>query len=273
MSDLEFALTLADLADAITMAKYQQADLVVSEKPDLTPVTEADQEVERVIRREIAKVFPDDSILGEEFGTSGFETERSSSSTSIVRQWIIDPIDGTKNFVRGVPIWATLIGLAVDDEVVVGVVSAPALGRRWWAAQGQGAWVSTKPEVTPASGSPKRLSVSAVADLEHASLAYASLNGWDELGKLPDFMELAARCWRTRGYGDFWSYMLLAEGAVDLAAEPELEVYDMAALVPIVTEAGGTFTSTRGKPGPWDGNAVATNGLLHAEVLRYLGIA
>ena len=283
MNELEFALALADKADEITMFKYQSVDLVVAEKPDLTPVTEADKAVEQTIRSEIAKQFPNDSILGEEFGLDSATPPPGLTQNDglLTRQWIIDPIDGTKNFVRGVPVWATLIALAEGNEVIVGVVSAPAMGRRWWAVKGQGAWVLTKPDVTPLSSFdiqnkitkpiPKRISVSQVSDLAHASLAYASLGGWEEIGKLSKFLQLANRCWRTRGYGDFWSYMLLAEGAVDIAAEPELEIYDMAALVPIVTEAGGKFTSLNGKPGPWDGNAIATNTLLHSQALTYLG--
>ena len=257
MSELEFALSLADKADQITMAKYQANDLVVTQKPDLTPVTEADQQVEQVIRSEIEKAYPADSILGEEYGVE---------NTGAPRQWIIDPIDGTKNFVRGVPVWATLIALADGDEVVLGVVSAPALGRRWWATKGQGAFVSDA-----LTGQTKQIKVSQVSDLEHASLAYASLEGWSQAGRLDKFLELAANCWRTRGYGDFWIYMLLAEGAVDIAAEPELEVYDMAALVPVVIEAGGSFNSLTGIPGPWGGNAVATNNLLLNSVMEYLG--
>ena len=165
---------------------------------------------------------------------------------------------------RGVPVWATLIALADGDEVVVGLVSAPALGRRWWAAKGSGAW--TGKSLAAAA----RMSVSGVSRVADASFSYASLGGWEERGSLDGFLNLTRACARTRGYGDFWSYMLVADGAVDIAAEPELEVYDMAALVPIVTEAGGTFTSLDGAPGPWGGNAVATNGKLHKEALDYL---
>jgi histidinol-phosphatase len=177
---------------------------------------------------------------------------------------VVDPIDGTKNFVRGVPVWATLLALMDGDEVVVGVVSAPALGRRWWAAQGTGAW--TGRSLAAAS----RLHVSKVATLEDASFSYSSLTGWEEHGRLPQFMDLQRRVWRTRAYGDFWSYVLVAEGAVDVAAEPELELYDMAALVPVVTEAGGRFTSLRGVDGPHGGDALVTNGLLHDDALAAL---
>ena len=253
--DLRLAHLLADDADSISTDRFKALDLHVMTKPDLTPVSDADQAVEESLRRTLAKARSRDAITGEETGSSG------SSS----RRWIIDPIDGTKNFVRGVPVWATLIGLAVEDEVVMSVVSAPQLGRRWWAAQGQGSWTGK----SLMKGT--RNHVSDVRSLDDASLAYASLTAWEERGQLDDFMALMRRCWRTRGYGDFWSYMLVAEGAVDIAAEPELAVYDMAALVPIVTEAGGTFTSLDGTPGPWGGNAVATNTHLHDAVMAFLG--
>ena len=253
--DLRLAHVLADDADALSTARYKALDLHVMTKPDLTPVTDADQAVEEGIRRTLSRARPRDAVLGEEQGTTGHGQ----------RCWVVDPIDGTKNFVRGVPVWATLISLAVEDEVVMSVVSAPLLGRRWWASKDQGSW--TGKSLMKAT----RNQVSDVRRLEDASLAYASLDGWEERGRLDDFMALMRRCWRTRGYGDFWSYMLLAEGAVDIAAEPELEVYDMAALVPIVTEAGGVFTSLDGEDGPWGGNALATNGHLHDAALSFLG--
>ena len=255
--DLRLAHVLADDADSLTTARFKALDLHVMTKPDLTPVTDADTSVEDGIRRTLSRARPRDAVLGEESGATGHSQ----------RRWVIDPIDGTKNFVRGVPVWATLIGLMVDGEVVVGVVTAPQLNRRWWASAGDGAW--TGKSLLRAA----RCQVSDVSRLEDASLSYSSMGGWDERGRLDDFLSLARRCWRTRAYGDFWSYMLLAEGAVDIAAEPELEVYDMAALVPIVTEAGGRFTSLDGRNGCWGGNAVATNGLLHDEVLGRLGAA
>ena len=180
------------------------------------------------------------------------------------RQWVIDPIDGTKNFVRGVPVWATLIALIDDGEPVVGVVSAPALNRRWWAAKGTGAFMGKS------LASATRIRASNVSRIEDASLSYSSLEGWRERGNIRDFLELTSTVWRTRAYGDFWSYMMVAEGAVDIACEPELELYDMAALVPIVTEAGGRFTSLEGEDGPFGGNALATNGLLHPDALEAL---
>ena len=241
--DLRLAHVLADDADSLTTARFKALDLHVMSKPDLTPVTDADQAVEEAIRRTLSRVRSRDAITGEEQGTTG----------NSQRRWIIDPIDGTKNFVRGVPVWATLISLVVDDEVVVGVVSAPQLQRRWWASTGGGAW--TGKSLLKAS----RMQVSDVRRLEDASFSYSSLSGWEDRDRLEDVLSLMRRCWRTRAYGDFWSYMLVAEGAVDIAAEPELEVYDMAALDVIVREAGGSFTSLDGSAGPWGGNAVASN--------------
>ena len=254
--DLALALSIADALDAVTLDRFGALDLRVDAKPDTSPVSDADLAAERTARALLARHRPDDVILGEEFG---------GAVTGVGRQWIIDPIDGTKNFVRGVPVWASLIALAVDGEVVVGVVSAPALHRRWYAATGAGA------HLVVAGGEPRRLGVSGVTDLGDASLSYASLDGWAARGELDAFVQLLGECWRTRGYGDFWSYMMVAEGSVDVACEPELEVYDMAALVPIVVEAGGTFTSRAGAAGPWDGDAVATNGALHAAVLARIG--
>lgn len=253
--DLRLAHLLADDADSISSDRFKALDLHVMTKPDLTPVSDADEAVEESIRRTLSRTRSRDAITGEETGTTG------SSS----RRWIVDPIDGTKNYVRGVPVWATLIALAVDDEVVMSVVSAPQLGRRWWAAQGQGSW--TGKSLMKAT----RNTVSDVRRLEDASFAYSDLSGWEERGRLHETLALMRRVWRTRAYGDFWSYMLLAEGAVDIAAEPELALYDMAALVPIVTEAGGTFTSLDGEPGPWGGNALATNSHLHDAALSFLG--
>lgn len=252
--DLRLALVIADQVDSLTMSRFKALDLHVESKPDHTPVSDADRSAEEIIRGQLGRARGRDAILGEEFGATGHSS----------RRWIIDPIDGTKNFVRGVPVWATLIALAEGDEIVAGVVSAPALGRRWWAAKGTGAW--TGKSLAAAS----RLRVSGVSDIADASLSYSSLSGWDERGKLDQFVDLTRQAWRTRAYGDFWSYMLVAEGAVDAAMEPELELYDMAALVPILTEAGGRFTSLDGVAGPYGGNALASNGLLHDHILASL---
>jgi histidinol-phosphatase len=252
--DLDLAVRLADAADAVSMQRFGAADLVVEAKPDLTPVSDADTATERALRDVLAVERPQDAVSGEEYGTSGTST----------RRWVIDPIDGTKNYVRGVPVWATLIGLLDGTDPVVGVVSAPALGRRWWAARGAGAWTSAL------GGEPRRLAVSRVATLEDASLSYASLSGWAEAGLRDALVALTERVWRSRAYGDFWSYMLVAEGAVDLAAEPELSLWDMAALAPIVTEAGGRFTGLDGIDGVHQGNAAASNGVLHDAFLAAL---
>ena len=257
--DLRLAHVLADNADNLSMDRFGAIDLQVDTKPDMTYVTESDEAVEAAIRRTLKSARTRDIVLGEEHG----EVEGTSGPGG--RRWIIDPIDGTSNFVRGVPVWATLIALEEDGEVVVGCVSAPALGRRWWAAKDAGA------QTGKSFMSARDIRVSQVSDLENASLSYASLGGWDAIGKTDAFNALLRRCWRTRAYGDFWSYMLLAEGAVDIATEPELKVWDMAALDVIVREAGGMFTSLAGQPGPWGDNALATNSRLHDAAMAYVG--
>jgi histidinol-phosphatase len=253
--DLRLAHVLADDADSITTTRYKALDLHVMSKPDLTPVTDADEAVEESIRRTLSRVRSRDAVLGEEHGSTGHSQ----------RRWVIDPIDGTKNFVRGVPVWATLIALVVDEEVMLSVVSAPLLQRRWWASGGNGAW--TGRSLLKAT----RCQVSDIRRLEDASLSYSSLHGWEERDRIEDFLSLMRRCWRSRAYGDFWSYMLLAEGAIDLAAEPELQLYDMAALDIIVREAGGRFSSLNGTDGPFGGSALASNGHLHDAALSFLG--
>ncbi|WP_330178675.1 histidinol-phosphatase [Nocardia sp. NBC_01503] len=254
-SDLELALRLADAADAITRDRFGALDLKIDAKPDLTPVSDADLAVERMVREVLGSERPADLVLGEEFGGDAEFTGR---------QWVIDPIDGTKNFVRGVPVWASLISLLEDGVPVVGVVSAPALSRRWWAAAGAGAWTSFE------GADPKAISVSAVAELGAASLAISSLSGWRAIGRRAKLIALSDEVWRTRGYGDFFGYTLLAEGAVDIVTEPELSLWDMAALDILIREAGGTFTSLDGNPGPHGGSAVATNSHLQDQVLAAL---
>ena len=253
--DLMLALRLADGADTLTRTRFGALDLRVDTKPDLTPVTDADRAVEAEVRQALGHERPDDSILGEEFG---------GTTTFSGRQWIIDPIDGTKNFVRGVPVWASLIALIEDGVPSVGVVSAPALQRRWWAAQGQGAFAAVE------GAQPRRLSVSSVAELGSASLSFSSLSGWAQRGLRARFIALTDAVWRVRAYGDFLSYCLVAEGAVDIAAEPEVSVWDLAALDILVREAGGQLTSLDGTAGPHGGNAVASNGMLQQQVLARL---
>ena len=252
--DLRLAHVLADNADAISTARFKALDLHIDTKPDLTPVTDADRAVEESIRATLRRARPRDAVTGEEYEDTGHGP----------RRWVLDPIDGTKNFVRGVPVWATLIALMDGLEVVAGVVSAPALGRRWWAARGSGAW--TGRSLSAAA----RCRVSGIRGLADASLSYSSLTSWDAVGRRGAFLRLLEACWRTRAYGDFWSYMLVAEGGVDVALEPELTLYDLAAPAVIVEEAGGRFTNLDGVRGARAGSVVATNGLLHDAVLHRL---
>ena len=288
LDDLALAHALADLADAISLDRYQSQDLVITTKPDNTPVTDADRAVETAIREAIGTHRSGDGLVGEEFGS-----DKGSSG----RYWVIDPIDGTKNFMRGVPTWATLIALvqvdaAGQEEVVVGIASAPALARRWAAAKGHGATVrfnsgnsdfvaedSSADDfayVNTAEGfesyslglNEKRISVSKVSSLSDASISYSDFVGWGD--RLEPFQKMLAGAWRTRGIGDFWSHMLVAEGAVDVAIEPVLALWDMAALDIIVREAGGTFTNTAGHNGPFGGSGVSTNGVLHNAVINGL---
>ena len=278
LNDLALAHALADLADAISHDRYQAQDLVITNKPDNTPVTDADRAVETAIREALATHRHTDGLVGEEFGS-----DKGSSG----RYWVIDPIDGTKNFMRGVPTWATLIALVNIDsfgneEVVVGIASAPALARRWSAAKGHGAVVrfnsgniDTALDDTsddnfsdPHAINEKKISVSKVASLSDASISYSDFVGWGD--RLEPFQKMLANAWRTRGIGDFWSHMLVAEGAVDVAIEPSLALWDMAALDIIVREAGGTFTNTAGQTGPFGGSGVSTNGLLHNAVINGL---
>ena len=269
--DLALAHALADLADAITLDRYQAQDLVVTNKPDNTPVTDADRAVETAIREALATHRQTDGLVGEEFGS-----DKGTSG----RYWVIDPIDGTKNFMRGVPTWATLIALvSVDasgvEEVVVGIASAPALARRWSAAKGHGAFVRFNAgniddlsEDLDMASNEKKISVSKVGALSDASISYSDFVGWGD--RLEPFQKMLTHVWRTRGIGDFWSHMLVAEGAVDVAIEPSLAVWDMAALDIIVREAGGTFTNTAGQSGPFGGSGVSTNGVLHNAVINGL---
>ena len=269
--DLALAHALADLADAISLDRYQAQDLVIATKPDNTPVTDADRAVETAIREALATHRNTDGLVGEEFGS-----DKGTSG----RYWVIDPIDGTKNFMRGVPTWATLIALVnVDssgiEEVIVGIASAPALARRWSAAKGHGAIVRFNSgsvdylsDDFEASTNEKKISVSKVAKLSDASISYSDFVGWGD--RLEPFQKMLANAWRTRGIGDFWSHMLVAEGAVDVAIEPSLAVWDMAALDIIVREAGGAFTNTAGQNGPFGGSGVSTNGVLHNAVISGL---
>ena len=249
-ADLDLAIELADIADAISLERFRALDLFVESKPDRSPVTDADRSVEQAIKNVLATKAPNDALIGEEYGNTG----------SASRTWIIDPIDGTANYLRGVPVWATLIALVIDGKPVVSVVSAPAMGRRWWAAPEIGAFT------TDIDGGTRELKVSAIGELENASLSYNNLQLWDQVGLLPELTELSRKIWRTRAYGDFWSYMLLAEGSVDIVAEHDLKIYDIAALVPIVEIAGGKFSDLKGELTADSSSVLATNGKLHAAV-------
>jgi histidinol-phosphatase len=251
--DLTLALELADLADAITLPRFRAADLAVETKPDLTPVSEADRAVERALRDRLAEVRPGEPVLGEEEGDGGAGSVR----------WIVDPIDATKNYVRGIPVYATLIAVERDGDPAAAVVSAPALGRRWWAARGAGAYADDG----------RRLRVSRVERLEDAVLTYTSAPSFFERGLGGAFERLSGSVWAARGYGDFWQYMLLAEGSVDVAVETIAEVWDLTAPRLIVEEAGGRFTDFAGTATAAGGNCVASNGLLHEPVLELLARA
>jgi len=250
--DLALAQKLADAADQISLARFRALDLKVETKPDRSPVTDADQAVEQALKAILATDAPADGIIGEEFGVSG----------SVDRKWIIDPIDGTANYLRGVPVWATLIALSIDKKPVLSIVSAPALGRRWWAAPGIGAFTRD------VDGSVRQLAVSGISELEYASLSYNNLQLWDSYGYLDQLMSMSRQVWRTRAYGDFLSYMYLAEGSVDIVAEHDLKIYDIAALVPIVELAGGRFSAIDGPLTEESSSVLATNGPLHEISLQ-----
>lgn len=250
-AELALALELADAADAVTLARFRSHDLVVDHKADASEVTEADRGAEATMRSLLGAARPTHAVLGEEEGLLG-----PAGATS---RWVLDPIDGTSNFVKGVPIWATLIALQHAGEAVVGVASAPALGRRWWAARGLGAYATGEP-----------LHVSNVATLAEAHLAHAGVGTWFERGRGEQFVALTRRVWRGRGLGDFWMHCLVAEGAFDVACEPVVSLWDLAALQVIVEEAGGRFTDLDGVARPDGGSALSTNGLLHDEVLAAL---
>jgi histidinol-phosphatase len=252
--DLGVAHVLADAADSVTMARFRALDLQVTTKPDMTPVSDADQRAEEAIRSTLKRARPRDAVIGEEYGSHGHGT----------RQWVVDPIDGTAGYVRGVPVWATLIGLLDRGEAVLGVVSAPALGRRWWAGRGSGAWTGRN------RSQASRCRVSQVSSLEDASLSYSSLGGWEQAGRLDSFLDLGRAVWRTRAFGDFWSHVLVADGAVDISCEPSVALHDVAALQPIVEEAGGRFSDLAGEARPDRGSIVCSNGILHDKVLAAL---
>ncbi|MDP9325573.1 MAG: histidinol-phosphatase [Candidatus Dormibacteraeota bacterium] len=249
--DLELAIELADSADELTLRHFRSADLVVATKPDMSPVTQADRAVEQMVAERLTLARPDDSLLGEEFGQRG---------DNPLRRWIVDPIDGTKNYVRGIPVFATLLALEEDRELVVGVVSAPALSRRWYAAKGDGAFADGE-----------RIWVSDVDRLEDAHVCHAGFEYWEKTGRLDGLIELTRRAYRDRGFGDFWQHMLVAEGSADVALDPEVSLWDLAAIQVVVEEAGGRFTDLAGVATPSGGNAISSNGLLHDSALALVG--
>jgi histidinol-phosphatase len=244
-ADLAFAFTLADAADAITSARFRASDLRVETKPDLSPVSEADRAAEVAIRELVGSSGRGEGVLGEEFGDDGGDAK-----------WIVDPIDGTTNYVRGIPVWATLLALERDGAVCASLVSAPALGHRWWAARGEGAF---------ADGS--RCGVSAVSTIEDATVSSTSAR------RMPDgWTSIVTRAWANRGLGDFWQHCLVAEGAVDVSCDRVVNVWDYAPVQLIVEEAGGRCTTFNGEPPSAGRSFVATNGLLHEDVVALLGV-
>lgn len=256
-ADLALALRLADAADAVTLPRFRAADLRVTRKPDRTPVTDADTATEQVLRDLLTAQRPRDAVLGEEGGGGLAATGRG---------WVLDPIDGTKNFSRAMPAWATLIALTVGGEPAVGVASAPALGRRWWAARGHGAWTSDAP-----GGPPRRVTVSSVTDLADAYLSTTDIRTFAQHGRLDRYLALVDAVWETRAFGDFWQHCLVAEGVLDVAVEPAASPWDLAALVPIVVEAGGALTSLTGAADHAGGDGLSSNGTLHAAALAVVG--
>jgi histidinol-phosphatase len=242
-ADLAFALELADAADAVTLPRFRATDLNVETKPDLTPVTDADRAAERLLRERIGRERPGEGVLGEEEGDDGGSV-----------RWIVDPIDGTRNFSRGIPVWATLVALEREGRIVCGVASAPALGRRWWAARGEGAWRDGE-----------RVRVSGISAVDEATISFSRSGLGD-----PKLLALAARAWHVQPFSDFWAHLLVAEGAIEISVEHEMNAWDNAALQVIVEEAGGRFTDLQGRPRIDGGSAVSTNGALHDEVLAAL---
>jgi histidinol-phosphatase len=254
-ADLTLALELADIADSMTLGRFGALDLTVAAKPDRTPVSDADLAVEQRMRDHLTATRPGDALVGEEFGAQG----------EAARRWIVDPIDGTANFVRRVPVWCTLIALEVDGQITLGVVSAPALGRRWWAERGSGAFVRD------IDGHVRQIRVSQVSEVSDASISFSALTDWKEQGRLGALMDFATSCWRQRAYGDFLSHVLVAEGAVDIATEAVVAVWDVAAIEVLISEAGGVCTTLDGEPGATGGTVLSTNGLLHPAALAALG--
>jgi len=252
--DLELALRAADFADRLTLSMFRSGSLGIELKADRSPVTEADKGTEAVVRELVAQERPGDAVLGEEMGSSGRGP----------RRWLIDPIDGTVNFLRGIPVWATLLALEVDGVIDVGVVSAPALGRRWWARRGQGCYAG------PAGSNGQRVQVSAVNKLSEATVSLGGIGLFNEPERVA---RLASRAKRDRGFGDFWQHVLVAEGGCEVALDPVVSIWDIAPLQVIVEEAGGRFTNFSGERQLDGGNALSSNGALHDEIVSALSLS
>ncbi|WP_019816505.1 histidinol-phosphatase [Saccharomonospora saliphila] len=252
--DLDLTGTLADAADAITTSRFRALDLDVDSKPDRTPVTDADTAVEDAVRELLARHRPDDAIAGE---------ERGGSVAAPGRVWVIDPIDGTKNFLRGTPVWATLLALVENGTPVAGMISAPLLGRRWWAAAGEGAWMRDTEGARP-------ISVSRVAALSDATVSTTDLGSWVVHHDRGAYLDLVDATWESRAFGDFWQHCLVAEGALDIAVEPVVNPWDVAPVRVLVEQAGGRFTDLGGNPGIEGGSALSTNAQLHDAALELL---
>jgi histidinol-phosphatase len=255
---LAFALACADAADDIALRHFRR-DLAITAKPDRTFVTQADRAIEELIRARIADAWPDHGVVGEEFGTE-------SADASI--RWYVDPIDGTHNFMRGVPTFGLLLALERDRELQVGVVSAPALGTRWWARRGGGAWATRR--LGPDANRPTPIRISAVPSIADAQLVYAAASEIMRSGRAPGFERLLGDVWRDRGFGDFWGYALVAEGAAEAMVETDASTWDLAAPALVVEEAGGRFTDLSGERSIHNRTALASNGVLHEELLRRL---
>jgi histidinol-phosphatase len=249
-SDLAYALSLADVADEITMRHFRSHSLEVETKADLTPVSAADREAEEALRAAIGRDRPGDAVVGEEFGSAGEGGEA---------RWILDPIDGTRHYVRGIPLWATLIALERGGSLAAAVASAPALGTRWWAARGDGAFANGRP-----------IRVSSVATVEEASFSHAGVRSFDKHGLGAGLRALSERAWMERAYGDFWQHMLVAEGRLEFAIEAVVNLWDLAPVQLIVEEAGGRFTDFGGVARPDGGSGLSSNGLVHDKVLETL---
>ncbi len=255
--DLELALRVAAIADGVSLSGFISRDFRVDRKADNTEVTEIDRATEHAIVSALCEARPEYGVFGEEYGLSG--------PSDAEYQWVIDPIDGTTNFVRGVPVWATLIGLVHNGVPVLGVVSAPAMGARWWATAGGGAFFAGSGHLA------RRIYVSKTQSISEAHVSTTPNAGWNAIGAIPKLVQLQTDALRARGFGDFWQHMLVAQGAIDVAVDVVgLQPYDNAAIYPIVQEAGGMISNRFGVADWRDDTLVSSNGVLHAQVIRRL---